>query len=380
MRRRAIGLSMVAVSCLTAMAVSAPAAAAQPSLPPAVDTADPMLPPALAEAVARDLGLNPQQFLDRAAAARRLAEFTATVGSAGVTGAWLDGDGRPVIAAADGPEHTAVSDAASAAGFVVDAPAPELPPAVGVAIQPLLELLPFDPSPIAGPIRATSYLGGDSFLAGTPAGLGLRCSLGFNAVDSTRGAVNITAGHCDPGTAATGSAATTGAYPMYGSLVGSKFGSFYRTSQSHNDYALIDIEDAHVGEFESNAVRVPGREPLHITGTVDPIVGAPVCKAGSTSGFSCGTILSTGRSIGMGEAVLDRNFSTSICGLRGDSGGPVVSGTLAVGIASASNVGDQPSCEIATLVSMLQGQRPELFATPINDVLAENPGLTIRTS
>ncbi|CCQ13462.1 putative S1E family peptidase [Rhodococcus sp. AW25M09] len=369
MRRRALGLSIVVVSCLMGMAVSAPRAAAEP-----------LLSPALAEAVARDLGLNPQQFLDRADAARRLAEFTATIGSEGVTGSWLDDDGRPVVAVAGGPTHTEVADAASAAGLLVDASAIDVPPAVHVAVRPLLDLLPFDPSLTAGPIRASSYLGGDSFLAGTPAGLGLRCSLGFNALDTKRGAVNITAGHCDPGTGATGSASSTGAYPMYGSLVGSKFGSFYRTSQSHNDYALIDIDDNNIGSFEGNAVRVPGAGPLHVTGTVDPIVGAPVCKSGSRTGFSCGTILSTGRSVAMGEGVLDRSFSTSICALRGDSGGPVVSGTLAVGISSASTVGDQPSCEFATLFTMMQGQRPELFATPINDVLAENPGLSIRTS
>ena len=369
MRRRACRLSIVAVPFLLTMAVSAPTAGA-----------DPLLPPALADAVARDLGLDPQQFLDRADAARRLADFTATIGSDGVTGAWLDHNGHPVVAVAEGPAHADVADAASARGFGVDASPIEIPAAVLDAVQPLVDLLPFDPSPIAGPVRASSYLGGDSYLAGTPAGLGQRCSLGFNAVDPAHGSVNITAGHCNPNTVDTGSAALTGAYPMYGTLVGSKFGSFYRTSQSRNDYALIDIDDAHVGEFESNAVRVPGAAPLHVTGTVDPIVGAPVCKSGSRTGFSCGTILSTGQHVALGDNVLDRSFSTSICALRGDSGGPVVSGTLAVGIASASNVGDQPSCEIATVFSLLQGQRPELFATSINDVLADNPGLTIRTS
>lgn len=372
MRRRALGLSIAAVSCLITMAVCSPVATAAPAV-----GAVPMLPPQLADAVARDLGLDPQQFLDRADAARRLAEFAAAMGSEVVTDTWLDTDGRPVVAIADGPTYSAVTDAATANGFDAVASGIEVPETMRSAVDPLLDLLPFDLAPTAGPVRASSYLGGDSFLAGTPAGLGLRCSLGFNATDPTHGSVNITAGHCDP--AVTGSAATTGAYPMYGSLVGSKFGSFYRTSQSHNDYALIDIDDPNVGEFESNAVRVPGAGPLHVTGTVDPIVGAPVCKSGSRTGFSCGTILSTGQNVAMGEAVMDRSFSTSICALRGDSGGPIVSGTLAVGISSASNVGDQPSCEIATVFSMLQGQRPELFATPINDVLAENPGLAIRT-
>ena len=367
MRRRACALSVTAVSLLFMTVVSTPTAVAAPPEPAS-----------LADAVARDLGLSPQQFLDRADAARRLAEFTAAVGPA-VRGN-LDAAGLPVVAVADGPSHADVVDAATTAGFVIDPAAFDIPAPVLDAIGPLLDRVPFDPSLTAGPIRASSYLGGDSFLAGTPAGAGLRCSLGFNAVDPTRGAVNITAGHCDPGESSTGSAVTTGAYPMYGSLVGSKFGSFYRTSRAHNDYALIDIDDGNTEEFESNAMRVPGSAPLLITGTVDPVVGAPVCKSGATTGFSCGTILSTGQHVTMGGNVLDRSFSTSICALRGDSGGPIVSGTLAVGIANASNVGDQPSCEIATVVSMLQGQRPELFATPINDILAENPGLTVRTS
>ncbi len=375
MYRRAFRLSLIGVPLLLTMAVLTPAASAEP----ASDAAEALLPSALADAVSRDLGLDPQQFLDRADAARRLAEFTATVGSEVVTGSWLDANGHPVVTLASGPTHAEAADAAVASGFGIAAAALDIPPVVVGSVQPLLDVLPFDPAPIAGSIRASSYLGGDSFLAGTPAGLGQRCSLGFNALDQTRGAVNITAGHCNPNVTDTGSAALTGAYPMYGSLVGSKFGSFYRTSRSNTDYALIDIDDANIGAFESNAVRVPGAGPLHVTGTVDPIVGAPVCKSGTRTGFSCGTILSTGQNLAMGDNVLDRSFSTSICALRGDSGGPIVSGTLAVGIANASNVGDQPSCDIATVVSMLQGQRPELFATPVNDILAQNPGLTIRT-
>ncbi|MFN3541395.1 MAG: hypothetical protein ACK40J_15095, partial [Rhodococcus sp. (in: high G+C Gram-positive bacteria)] len=199
MRRRAYRLSMFAVPIVVTAAVFAPTAGADP-------VADTVLPAALTDAVARDLGLSPQQFLDRADAARRLAEFTDTVGSDGVARAWLDEDGRPVVAVADGPAYAYVADAASANGFGIDALPIELPPAIVDAVQPLLDLLPFDPSPTAGPIRASSYLGGDSFLAGTPAGLGQRCSLGFNAVDPTRGSVNVTAGHCNPNTTDTGSA------------------------------------------------------------------------------------------------------------------------------------------------------------------------------
>lgn len=68
--------------------------------------------------------------------------------------------------------------------------------------------------------------------------------------------------------------------------------------------------------------------------------------------------------------------------LQGDSGGTIVTGTLALGISSASNVGQYPICQVADVVTFVLGESPpELFATPpINEVLAENPGLRVRTS
>ena len=54
--------------------------------------------------------------------------------------------------------------------------------------------------------------------------------------------------------------------------------------------------------------------------------------------------------------------------------------SLALGISSASNVGQYPICQVADVVTFVLGESPELFATPINEVLAENPGLRVRTS
>lgn len=366
---RSSRLILTAAICLLIPGVAAPVATARPT--------EPALPSEMIEALARDLNLDPGEFLDRADTASRLAQFVADARarfSDSFEGARLDAAGVPLVAVSDGPSAGDVREAAQQAGFRIEA---TVAPVSGpIAANALIEFAPFDPALVAGAIRPTSYLGGDGFVAGSAEGHGLRCSLGFNAVDASRGPVNITAGHCDPHRGP--QLGDTGAYPVLGGAVGSRFGTFYRTSVSGNDYALIDVDEANASSFEGNAVRIPGAAPVHVTGTVDPIVGAPVCKSGTTTGFSCGVILSTGLDLNVAGQPVHNSFSTSICALHGDSGGPIVSGTLGVGISTASNVGEHPSCELATVLTVIAGDRPQLFATAVNDILRDNPGLTVR--
>ena len=191
--------------------------------------------------------------------------------------------------------------------------------------------------------------------------------------------MTITAGHCDPNRAQAGTRWASQVHQLIGDNLGQHLGSFEKTVLDGSDYALIRPTSDAAGRFENNGVRVPFAAPLPITGVADPVVGAPVCKSGLRTGYSCGVVTATGQNVEIGHRLLENGFSTNLCALQGDSGGTLVTGTLALGISSASNVGQYGMCEIAGFVSGLLGESPELFATPIKTVLAENPGLKVRT-
>ncbi|WP_430334153.1 S1 family peptidase [Rhodococcus sp. ACT016] len=396
------------------------------------------LPIELVEALQRDLQLSPDQYLERSELGQKLAEFAAIARVQfpdAFAGAWIDPSGTPIVGLAGG-DRDAARTAVERAGFTgkdVERSQSQLestrtalndwiatlPPEIGnlvrgVAIDitnnnlilraddtagDLLDLLPpflrgaarivLGPAlaplqPVAqGPesahYAADAFLGGDPYAA-VGGGIGLRCSLGFNATDGNGAPVNISAGHCDPNRTFAGTADASKAYTMVGEVSGPMIGTFEQTSLDGADYSIIRPTAQSAQRFANNGVRVPGAAPLGITGTANPVVGAPVCKAGNTSGFNCGVVTATNQTVPVGQRVLADGFATNLCALQGDSGGTIVTGTLALGISSASNVGDLGRCEVANFVGSVTGETPELFATPINTILRQNPGLTIRTS
>ncbi|NLE81841.1 MAG: S1 family peptidase [Rhodococcus sp.] len=394
------------------------------------------LPAELVDALARDLQLSPDEYLEQSELGQKAAEFAKIARTQypdAFAGTWLDKAGNAVVALADGDDKAAARTAAEDAGFTVtdvaqserdlEQQASKLdqwlegqPPAIadvvrGVAVDivhnnlvlradaaaglqlpdfltdarviPMFTPQTLEPStdltPIAGPLPADAMLGGDAYGA-LGGGRGLRCSLGFNAIGASGEAVNITAGHCDPNKNAAGTPAASQAFNLTPTGPGPLLGSFAKTSLQNHDYSLLDIADGAEHRFENNGVRVPGAGPVHITGTADPVVGAPVCKSGLNTGFSCGVVTAVDQTVSVGNRMLTNGFATNICALQGDSGGAIVTGTLALGISSASNVGQYPHCLVAQAVTFVMGEGPELFATPIKTILGENPGLRVRTS
>ncbi len=396
------------------------------------------LPIELVDALQRDLQLSPDQYLERSALGQKLAEFAEIARVQfpdAFAGAWIDPSGTPIVGLA-GNDREAARAAVEQAGFTskdVERSQSQLesartaltdwigtlPPEIGklvrgVAIDittnnvvlraddaagDLLELLPpflqgaarLVLGPALAPLQPvaqgpeSAYYAADAFLGGDPyaavgGGIGLRCSLGFNATDGNGAPVNISAGHCDPNRTFAGTENASKAYSMVGELSGPMIGTFEKTSLDGYDYSIIRPTPESAPRFANNGIRVPGAAPLGITGTADPVVGAPVCKAGNTSGFNCGVVTAVGQTVPVGQRVLADGFATNLCALQGDSGGTIVTGTLALGISSASNVGDLGMCEVANFVGSVTGSAPELFATPINTILRQNPGLALRTS
>lgn len=388
------------------------------------------MPADLIAAVARDLKISPEEYLHRADLAQQLAAFATTAQRQFpqvFAGSWLDDGGKAVVALAPGPGADEARTAATSAGFEVHNVAkseaalrgeksaferwlegqPEAVSALvrGVVVDPVnnsiavrveqagLPMPNFvDPSrvivtappvageqlqatPVAGATQTGPLAGGDGFAA-IAGRTSLRCSLGFNGTDRAGNVVNITAGHCNPDLASAGSGNAAGVYELAGDRPGAQVGTFQKSVLGSQDYSIVRINDQAKDRFTNNFVRQPG-QPVAIEGVAVPVVGAPVCKSGARTGFSCGIVNAVDQTVQVGDRELTQAFSANICALPGDSGGAIVSGRMALGISSASSVADFPICEIPNLIGALTGNAPQLFAQPVSVVLSDNPGLKV---
>ena len=390
------------------------------------------LPADLVAALNRDLHISPEEYLQRADTAQQVAAFATTAQRQFPQvfgGAWLDEQGRGVVALSNGPGGDEARGAAESSGFVVRNVAKSettlrgeksaferwldgQPEAVsslvrGVVIDTVNNSIAvrvdkvglpmpnfIDPARVivmAPPIAAetlpqaaaiaeagaTPVGGGDGFAA-IAGDSSLRCSFGFNGIGPAGNTVNITAGHCNPNLDDTGAA--TVHESLGGNKVGPQIASYQKSVLGSQDYSIMSIADGAAGRFQNNQVKVPGAAPIAVDGVATPVVGAPVCKSGSRTGFSCGVVNAVDQTVQVGDRQLTQSFSANICALPGDSGGPIVTGRQALGISSASSVADYPICEIPNILGVLTGNAPQLFAQPVSVVLSDNPGLRIRTS
>ncbi|WP_330300835.1 S1 family peptidase [Streptomyces sp. NBC_00503] len=149
---------------------------------------------------------------------------------------------------------------------------------------------------------------------------GWRCSLGFNVRSGSTYYV-LTAGHCTDGAGTwwTSSAHTT----VIGSTVGSSFPT--------NDYGLI--------KYASNSPVPPGTVGSQdITSAVNATNGMSVTRRGSTTGIHGGTVTGLNATVNYGGGdVVYGMIKTNVCAEPGDSGGPLYSGTRAVGLTSGGS-------------------------------------------
>ncbi|SEK70581.1 Ig-like domain repeat protein [Rhodococcus maanshanensis] len=240
---------------------------------------------------------------------------------------------------------------------------------------------------VAGPPKPkppapNAIMGGDVYASENAEGEVIGwCSLGFNGTDASGHAVNVSAGHCDANPDAAGTPDASIAHEMSDGVPGARFGTFAKSSMKGLDYAVIRAENEFARRFENNYVRVRGKAPVAITGTADPVVGAPVCLSGTTSGYRCGKIYEATTN-GTGPNGADfRAFSSVICSLPGDSGGALITGTKALGILSRGGATTQADCDRwAADPEIPDFYRPKALATPITEILNANPGLKIRTN
>ncbi|WP_442215246.1 hypothetical protein [Specibacter sp. RAF43] len=231
------------------------------------------------------------------------------------------------------------------------------------------------------------------------------CTVGWNAFSRQGSPAAISAGHCtrdgtegttylsDPTIDEAGSGSYQGVVRTgtLGTFGFSQFGgpnnspvtgtSFADMGNVGTDVSVIDGISAAVNQLPivtdwSTPRRLAASGPK-VTSVADAIIGTPVCKSGRTTGWTCQTVSETGvfivQGINFGDEPGDlravRGFGA--LGLKvgpGDSGGPVIAGTTAVGIISAGG----------TFTAGPDAGKFIAYATDLADALRYTDGYTLK--
>ncbi|WP_308344393.1 S1 family peptidase [Streptomyces sp. ISL-94] len=166
------------------------------------------------------------------------------------------------------------------------------------------------------PGKLTKLLsGGDAIYASS-----WRCSLGFNVRSGSTYYI-LTAGHCTDG------AGTWWSNSSHTTTIGTTVGSSFPT----NDYGLI--------KYSSTSTVPPGTVGSQdITSAVNATVGMAVKRRGSTTGTHSGSVTGLNATVNYGGGdIVYGMIKTNVCAEPGDSGGPLYSGTRAVGLTSGGS-------------------------------------------
>jgi streptogrisin D len=135
----------------------------------------------------------------------------------------------------------------------------------------------------------------------------------------------LTAGHCgDIASAWYGNSSKT-----------SRIGTRRASSFPGNDYAIIRY---------ASGVSHPGSVYLYsgtqdITRAGNAVVGQGVRRSGSTTGVHGGTVTATNQTVNYAEGTVRGLIRTTVCAEPGDSGGPLFSGRVALGLTSGGSGG-----------------------------------------
>jgi FG-GAP-like repeat/FG-GAP repeat len=319
------------------------------------------VPAGLESALTRDLGITPAEFLADGAAATQAVKVVAALKARGVKvlGSSIHGRALTVNVVSDA-DVAAVKEVGAKA--VIGAPKKFSPPKRPYHTKD--QTFPAPPSNEG----TDEILGGDPYVFNDSVGNGYECSVGFDGFSPTGLREFVTAGHCS--TLISGSAylaggngpndnpsATNGS--CFCDIIGAPVagdeafgaGSDYGVVTAPTSSSVGALADWGTnGTADSNPnTPTPGenQHALYVTGESAAETGANLCKSGATSGWTCGVILQ----VDSPQQVYDDNGNVSTinaivattCVLSGDSGGGAITGSAAIGMASASNFPDDDS-------------------------------------
>ncbi|MFG2873156.1 S1 family peptidase [Streptomyces sp. NPDC048338] len=148
-----------------------------------------------------------------------------------------------------------------------------------------------------------------------------RCSLGFNVRDSSGNYYFLTAGHCTDGAGTWYS--NSGRTTVLGTTSGSSF--------PNNDYGIVRYTNSSV--TKSGTVG-----SVDITSAANATVGMSVTRRGSTTGIHSGSVTGLNATVNYGGGdIVYGMIRTNVCAEPGDSGGPLYSGSRAIGLTSGGS-------------------------------------------
>lgn len=332
----AFGLTLASVIVLPLAAGAAPNAVSATVPAPHMPTysassyveAASLLPSGLVAAARRDLHISGAQYLAEAAAANQAVRVVAALSANGVAVLGSKMSGTTLVVNVMTPAGSA---AVIAAGAVPAIGSPILPALSGVLFKPMQDI--YD---------------GQAIVWSSP-GTGYRCSAGFTGFALDNGASQlVTAGHCLAamsnirGSVMTGNQSAPNATVTSPTTVGSPVAS---TGQfgSGNDSGLVSSASVNA---QASALTWGGgagaplsSAPLSITGQSAAIVNSNLCKSGSSSGWTCGTVKSVDQNVSVqddsGAIHTVNSIIATTCVIPGDSGGAALVGQTAVGISSS---------------------------------------------
>ncbi|MFB2584786.1 cell wall-binding repeat-containing protein [Herbiconiux liukaitaii] len=322
-----------------------PAPAAAPALPRMDDsyTAEQFtaqaaeLPAELHDAIARDLDEAPEDYLARTAAALDAGVVVEALVETGVEvlGSRLEGT-QLVVNVPDEASAATVGET----GAVAEIGDPTVPDYSGERLEALAELV-----------------GGQAFQF-LSAGSTYVCTAGFGGRYGPYPQMQfITAGHCIEPDRSSGNyfyesrQSRAGSAPSRGSIIGAPVDSLFRFGGG-SDVGVVALSDEwtptpKVSTWGGGQGALGDGSPVTITDMTTGVVGAPVCKSGRTTGWTCGTIIVVDESYPVynraGTPVYVNLTLTDVCMLPGDSGASAVIGSAAFGLGSAGTF--QNNCD-----------------------------------
>ncbi|MFC7527502.1 S1 family peptidase [Actinoplanes sp. GCM10030250] len=154
--------------------------------------------------------------------------------------------------------------------------------------------------------------GGDAIYSGSG-----RCSLGFNVRNSAGTNYFLTAGHCTRGSSSWNNGSAT-----LGTTSGSSFPG--------NDYGIVRYTNTTI-------TKTGGVGSIDITGAGTPAVNSTVYRRGSTTGTRSGRVTALNSTVNYAEGSVSGLIRTTVCAQPGDSGGPLYSGSTALGLTSGGS-------------------------------------------
>jgi streptogrisin D len=288
-------------------------------------------------------------------AAQTGADLVSRLGSSRTAGTWIGADGKPVVAVTDERAAAEVSAAGARAKMVghsmdeLKSAAKTLRSAPRVAgtawsmdyrtnevvVQGDSTVSASDwaamtkvADGIGGFVRTertegtfTPRLNGAQPILST----GGRCSAGFNVTNGQSDFI-LTAGHCGP----TGSVwfADSGGTNQLGKTVSQSFPG--------NDFSLVQYTNGKAGDG-AGVVFIGNGKGVQITGAGDPSIGQRVFRSGSTSGLRDGQVTGVNSTVNYPEGTVTGLIETNVCAEPGDSGGPMFSEGIALGITSGGS-------------------------------------------